>query len=139
MATLPSWAEPQLATLTRERFSDPGWIFERKQHLPGNRPGPLLGYYDRDGELVYAGKVGTGFDRKTLLSLHDRLAGLERADPAFRHGRLPSPRGVHWVEPRLVGEVGFSEWTDDGQLRHPRFQGLRDDKKPAAVVREIPS
>jgi DNA ligase D-like protein (predicted ligase) len=99
----------------------------------------LLGYYDRDGDLVYAGKVGTGFDRKTLLSLHDRLARLERADPAFRRGRLPSPRGVHWVEPRLVGEVGFSEWTDDGQLRHPRFQGLRDDKKAADVVREMPS
>jgi bifunctional non-homologous end joining protein LigD len=99
----------------------------------------LLGYYDRDGGLVYAGKVGTGFDRKTLLSLHDRLARLERANPAFRRGRLPSPRGVHWVEPRLVGQVGFSEWTDDGQLRHPRFQGLRDDKKAADVVREIPS
>jgi DNA ligase D-like protein (predicted ligase) len=99
----------------------------------------LLGYHDRDGGLVYAGKVGTGFDRTTLLSLHDRLARLERADPAFRRGRLPSPRGVHWVEPRLVGQVGFSEWTDDGQLRHPRFQGLRDDKKPADVVREVPS
>jgi bifunctional non-homologous end joining protein LigD len=99
----------------------------------------LLGHYNRDGELVYAGKVGTGFGRETLLSLRDRLAGLERADPAFRRGRLPSPRGVHWVEPRLVGQVGFSEWTDDGQLRHPRFQGLRDDKKPTDVVREIPS
>jgi bifunctional non-homologous end joining protein LigD len=99
----------------------------------------LLGYYDRDGALVYAGKVGTGFDRKTLLSLHDRLASTERDGPAFSRGRLPSARGVHWVEPRLVGEVGFSEWTDDGQLRHPRFQGLRDDKKPADVVREIPS
>jgi DNA ligase D-like protein (predicted ligase) len=67
----------------------------------------LLGYYDRDGDLVYTGKVGTGFDRKTLLSLHDRLAGMERDGPAFSRGRLPSPRGVHWTEPRLVGEVGF--------------------------------
>jgi bifunctional non-homologous end joining protein LigD len=46
---------------------------------------------------------------------------------------------VHWVEPKLVGEVGFSEWTDAGELRHPRFQGLRDDKDPAEVVREVPS
>jgi DNA ligase D-like protein (predicted ligase) len=99
----------------------------------------LLGYYDRDGDLVYAGKVGTGFGRETLLSLHGRLAGIERGDPAFRRGRLPSRRGVHWVEPRLVGQVGFNEWTDDGQLRHPRFQGLRDDKEPADVVREMPS
>ena len=96
----------------------------------------LLGYYDRDGELVYAGKVGTGFDNKTLRSLHGRLAGLERGQPAFRRGHLLPRRGVHWVEPRLVGQVGFTEWTDDGQLRHPRFQGLRDDKKPADVVRE---
>jgi DNA ligase D-like protein (predicted ligase) len=99
----------------------------------------LLGYYDRDGDLVYAGKVGTGFGRETLLGLHDTLAGMERGSPAFRRGRLPSPRGVHWVEPRLVGQIGFTEWTDDGQLRHPRFQGLRDDKEPADVVREMPS
>jgi bifunctional non-homologous end joining protein LigD len=99
----------------------------------------LLGYYDSSGDLVYAGKVGTGFDTKTLRGLHDRLAGLERDEPSFRPGRLPGRRGVHWVEPQLVGQVGFAEWTDDGQLRHPRFQGLRDDKKPAEVVREVPS
>ena len=98
----------------------------------------LLGYYD-GGELVYAGKVGTGFDNATLLRLHDRLARLERDDPPFTGGRLPPRRGVHWVEPRLVGEVGFSEWTSDGELRHPRFQGLRDDKEPRDVVRELPS
>jgi len=99
----------------------------------------LLGYYDKGGDLVYAGKVGTGFDNKMLRSLHARLAGLERGDSPFRYGRLPGRRGVHWVEPRLVGQVGFTEWTDDGQLRHPRFQGLRDDKAPAEVVREVPS
>jgi ATP-dependent DNA ligase len=85
------------------------------------------------------GRCPCGFDRQTRLSLHDRLARLERSGPAFSRGRLPPPRGVHWTEPRLVGEVGFSEWTDDGQLRHPRFQGLRDDKKPADGVREVPS
>jgi bifunctional non-homologous end joining protein LigD len=98
----------------------------------------LLGYY-QDGELVYAGKVGTGFDNATLLRLHDRLARDERDSPPFARGHLPPRRGVHWVEPRLVGEVGFSEWTDDGELRHPRFQGLRDDKEPREVVRELPS
>ena len=101
----------------------------------------LLGYYDAGGGLVYAGKVGTGFDTGTLRRLHDRLAGLERKSPPFRDGhdrRLPG-REVHWVRPALVAEVGFSEWTDDGELRHPRFQGLRDDKDPADVVREVPS
>ena len=98
----------------------------------------LLGYYDRDGVLVYAGKVGTGFDNRMLRSLHATLAGLEQPQSPFSRGRLPSPRGVHWVKPRLVGQVGFSEWTDDGQLRHPRFQGLRDDKRARDVVREVP-
>jgi bifunctional non-homologous end joining protein LigD len=99
----------------------------------------LLGYYDSGGRLVYAGKVGTGFNQKLLRSLHDSMARLERDSPAFQAGALPRPRGVHWTEPRLVAEVAFSEWTRDGQLRHPRFQGLRDDKDPADVVREIPS
>jgi DNA ligase D-like protein (predicted ligase) len=98
----------------------------------------LLGYYDADGNLVYAGKVGTGFDNRTLEHLHAVLARLERETPPFTKGHLPSPRGVHWVTPRLVGQVGFSEWTDDGELRHPRFQGLRDDKDPRDVVRETP-
>jgi bifunctional non-homologous end joining protein LigD len=97
----------------------------------------LLGYYDRDGQLAYAGKVGTGFSDATLASLAKALAGLERPGPAFDRGTLPRP-GVHWVEPRLVGQVAFSEWTSAGQLRHPRFQGLRRDKDPASVVRENP-
>ncbi len=98
----------------------------------------LLGYYDADGRLAYAGKVGTGFDNQMLRSLHDRLAAIERSRPAFGRGTLPRSR-VHWVEPRLVGQVAFSEWTADGQLRHPRFQGLRQDKDPGEVVRETPS
>jgi bifunctional non-homologous end joining protein LigD len=98
----------------------------------------LLGYYDTGGRLVYAGKVGTGFDNQTLRSLHDRLAAIERPTPAFAAGKLPRSR-VHWVEPRLVGQVAFTEWTDAGELRHPRFQGLRDDKDPGDVVREMPA
>jgi bifunctional non-homologous end joining protein LigD len=99
----------------------------------------LLGYYDSDGQLVYAGKVGTGFNEKLLHSLHSSMARLERDATPFARGPLPRSRGVHWVEPRLVGEVVFSEWTAAGELRHPRFQGLRDDKDPADVVREVPS
>jgi bifunctional non-homologous end joining protein LigD len=98
----------------------------------------LLGYYDNTSRLLYAGKVGTGFDNQTLRSLHDRLAAIERRTPAFAAGKLPRSR-VHWVEPRLVGQVAFTEWTDAGELRHPRFQGLRDDKDPREVVREAPA
>ena len=96
----------------------------------------LLGYYDPQRRLTYAGKVGTGFDDQMLRSLHDDLTRLERKDPPFERGNLPRPAGVHWVEPRLVAQVGFSEWTTDGMLRHPRFQGLRRDKPPDEVVRE---
>lgn len=98
----------------------------------------LLGYYDKDGGLVYAGKVGTGFDNRTLRALHATLTGLEQDHSPFSRGQLPGQRGVHWVKPQLVGQVGFSEWTDAGELRHPRFQGLRDDKEPRDVVRELP-
>jgi bifunctional non-homologous end joining protein LigD len=95
----------------------------------------LIGYYDPAGELVYAGKVGTGFSTALLDRLAQSLAALERPQPPFAAGPLPRS-GVHWVEPELVGQVAFSEWTTAGQLRHPRFEGLRRDKDPAAVVRE---
>jgi DNA ligase D-like protein (predicted ligase) len=98
----------------------------------------LLGYYGKDGGLVYAGKVGTGFDNQMLRALHAALAGLEQDHSPFSAGPLTGLRGVHWVKPRLVGQVGFSEWTDAGELRHPRFQGMRDDKDPRDVVRELP-
>ena len=88
----------------------------------------LLGYYDPDGRLAYAGKVGTGFDDATLASLASMLSGLEQPQSPFAR--------VHWVEPRLVGQVAFSEWTSAVQLRHPRFEGLRRDKDPASVTRE---
>lgn len=97
----------------------------------------LLGYHDAAGDLVYAGKVGTGFDQGTLRRLGPELARLERRRPAFASGDPPRSGGVHWVEPRLIGEVSFTEWTADGALRHPRFQGLRRDKRPSAVVREL--
>lgn len=95
----------------------------------------LLGYYD-DGQLRYAGKVGTGFDTATLRSLRSRLDAMEQPRPAFADARSIAERGVHWVRPELVAEVAFTEWTTDGRLRHPRFLGLRDDKEPREVVRE---
>jgi bifunctional non-homologous end joining protein LigD len=97
----------------------------------------VVGYYDPVGRLVSAGKVGTGFNSRTLSTLSASLAGLERDRPPFDAGELPRSR-VHWVEPRLVAQIGFSEWTAAGQLRHPRYEGLRHDKDPATVVREIP-
>jgi DNA ligase D-like protein (predicted ligase) len=98
----------------------------------------LLGYYNAGGGLVYAGKVGTGFSNQMLLNLHAELARLERDQTPFVEGHLPGQRGVHWAEPRLVAQVAFTEWTRDGELRHPRFQGLRDDKEARDVVREVP-
>jgi bifunctional non-homologous end joining protein LigD len=95
----------------------------------------LLGYYDPDGKLAYAGKVGTGFDEATLASLGRTLSGLERPQSPFDRGNVPRT-GVHWVQPSLVGQVAFSEWTRAGELRHPRFEGLRRDKDPASVTRE---
>ena len=96
----------------------------------------LVGYYE-DGELRYAGKVGTGYDTATLVSLRQVLDGLEQVAPPFS-GQVRE-RGAHWVRPELVAQVGFTEWTTDGKLRHPRFLGLRRDKSAADVVRERPS
>lgn len=124
----------------------------------------LLGTYE-DGKLVYRGKVGTGWDDETLRDLRSRMDRLERKTTPFNaapeavgegdggggetggkgpgketpDGDLPSGPDIHWVTPRLVAQVGFTEWTDDGRLRHPRYLGLRKDKAPEDVVRERPS
>jgi len=94
----------------------------------------LVGVYER-GRLVYAGKVGTGFDHTTLQRLGKQLAQLETTTSPFFGDGLPQ-RGVHWVKPKLVAQVGFTEWTSEGKLRHPRFVGLREDKAPKEVVKE---
>lgn len=94
----------------------------------------LLGYYD-GRDLVYAGKVGTGFDDATLHRLHERLSSLVRDESPFSRGLLRE-NGAHWVRPEMVVQIGFSEWTRDGRLRHPRYLGIRTDKEPADVVRE---
>lgn len=93
----------------------------------------LVGYYEGD-RLVYAGKVGTGFDEQTLRDLHAAMR--QRASEAPPFDDAPRLRSAHWVRPDLVAEVEFSEWTRDGRLRHPRFLGLRPDKEPSDVRRE---
>jgi bifunctional non-homologous end joining protein LigD len=98
--------------------------------------GALLLAYHHGDDLVYAGKVGTGFSQSVLRDLHARLSRLERdSTPCTRGSSIPR-KGVHWAQPRLVAEVAFTEWTRDGQLRHPRYLGLRTDKLAADVVRE---
>jgi bifunctional non-homologous end joining protein LigD len=94
----------------------------------------LLGYY-RGQKLVHAGKVGTGFDQDLLRRLGEKLARLETPVSPFAEDGLQR-RGVHWVKPKLVAQIGFTEWTAGGKLRHPRFLGLRNDKRPEDVVRE---
>jgi bifunctional non-homologous end joining protein LigD len=95
----------------------------------------LVGYY-RDGELHYAGKVGTGFDTQTLHDLGARMRSLAVEASPFADAHQVRERDVTWTKPRLVAQVGFSEWTRDGRLRHPRYLGLRDDKAARDVVRE---
>jgi bifunctional non-homologous end joining protein LigD len=97
----------------------------------------LVGYFEGD-DLVFAGKVGTGFDTKLLLELRARLNKLEVAKPPFtRAVGLPRIR-AHWVRPEVVVQVAFIEWTVNGKLRHPRLLGVRIDKSANEVVRETP-
>jgi ATP-dependent DNA ligase len=113
----PGWLDPQLATLTQDRFSDPAWIFERKL----------------DGERCLAFRDGLRLRLMTRNQLE-----VTTTYPARSSAASCRVRGCTGVEPRLVGQVVFTEWTPAGQLRHPRFQGLRRDEDPVDVVRETP-
>ncbi|ETK37723.1 non-homologous end-joining DNA ligase [Microbispora sp. ATCC PTA-5024] len=94
----------------------------------------LMGVHDEAGRLMYVGHVGTGFTEAALRDLLERLAPLERpAAPFADVVPREHARGARWVEPRLVGEVQYAEWTDDGRLRHPSWRGLRWDKPPQEV------
>lgn len=95
----------------------------------------LLGYHQADGELVYAGKTGTGFDEKMLHSLSKRLESIERDSSPFSD--LARGRGLHWVEPTLVAQLNFAGWTNEGRIRQGSFQGLREDKPAAEITREV--
>jgi bifunctional non-homologous end joining protein LigD len=127
-----SWLK--VKCLRRQEFVIGGWTDPE-----GSRVGIgalLLGVYDAAGALAFAGKVGTGFTAKTLRDLEKRLAPLARPSSPFARARIPGVTRAHWVEPELVAEVRFTEWTGDGRLRHPSFQALREDKKAREVVRE---
>lgn len=96
-----------------------------------------VGYNNR-GEMKYAGKVGTGFGMKTAQDLFDRLSRLKVEGPAVKGLPRGLVRKALWVKPALLCEVAFTEWTEDGHIRHPSFQGLREDKQPREVLMEKP-
>jgi bifunctional non-homologous end joining protein LigD len=128
-----SWQKSKC--LLRQEFVVGGWMTS----VTGGLGALLLGYYD-EGRLIYSGKVGTGFQHveKELLA---RLASAKAAKTPFE---VNAPRGApvrdaHWIAPSLVVEVAFTEWTNDGNIRHPSFQGIREDKSPKDVVREKPT
>jgi bifunctional non-homologous end joining protein LigD len=129
-----SSAWTKIKNVGRQELVIGGW-------LPGEgrrerRIGALLvGVYDPDGAFRYAGRVGTGFSDAELDRLGKLLKPLKREDSPFTAGERP-PRGAVYVEPQLVAEIEFSEWTSAGVLRHPSYKGLREDKDAREVVRE---
>ena len=122
----------KMKNVTSQEFVIGGWL-PGQGRREGTLGALLVGYYE-DGSLRYAGRVGTGFSDKELELLIDRLEPLRRNDSLF-DGRQPPKESV-FVDPELVAQVGFSEWTQARTLRAPRYQGLRDDKDPAEVVFE---
>ncbi len=95
----------------------------------------LVGHHDGD-ELIYAGKVGTGFSDRSGMALRRRLEGLLRDRSPFKSVPPDARRGARWVKPALIGEVQFQNWTEDGRLRHPSFLGLREDRMGTKVARD---
>ncbi|HVT96018.1 MAG TPA: non-homologous end-joining DNA ligase, partial [Acidobacteriaceae bacterium] len=96
----------------------------------------LLGYYE-DGELIYAGRTGTGFNQKTHKMLRDRLEELRQPKPAYKSLPTEAKKDAVWVKPTMVIEARFSNWTSDHLVRQAAFLGLREDKDPKEVVREV--
>jgi bifunctional non-homologous end joining protein LigD len=123
-------------TLARQEFVIVGFTEPAgaRSHL-----GALLLGVRRDDQLIYSGRVGTGFSERSLKDLHARLAPLEVEKTSLKNApRGADARGVHWVAPRLLAEVAYTAITDDGLLRHPTFKGLREDKPAREVVLEQP-
>lgn len=120
----------------RQEFVVGGWTEPRsaREHLGAI----LLGYYDADGELIYAGHTGTGFSRQTLSEMSKRLAPLEQRSAPFAIAPKTN-QPAHWARPEIVVEIKFNEWTSGGHLRQPVFLGVRDDKAPEHVHRETQS
>jgi bifunctional non-homologous end joining protein LigD len=129
----PSWRK--IKNVRRQEVVIGGW-----KPGEGGRAGwigsLLVGVYS-GGELIYCGHVGTGFTQQTLRMLGQRLAQLRRATSPFSaQSPVEDPRSAQWVEPVLVAEVAFADWTKSGRLRRPSYKGLRDDKPASEVVRE---
>jgi bifunctional non-homologous end joining protein LigD len=128
----PAWIK--VKNLHRQEVVIGGWVpGEGKRR---DRIGALLAGVWEGDELRHTGRVGTGFTEQELDRLRERLVPLQREDSPFAPGGPKIPRGSVFVEPELVAEVEFREWTEGGQLRAPSYKGLRDDKPAAAVVRE---
>ena len=129
----PDWIK--LKCSQRQEFVIAGYT--DPQGAPEGIGALLLGTYDEQGRLHYAGNVGSGFNQAALRTLKMRLAGLEIEQCPFTAGTKIA-RKSHWVRPQLLAEVSFSEWTRAGAIRHGVFHGLRVDKPASAVRREIP-
>jgi len=127
----PDWRK--LKIVNEQEFVIGGWT--APQNTRAYFGALLLGVYDADG-LTYVGHVGTGFNERELAKVMSRLKPLEVKTSPFLRQPKTNER-PHWVRPELVAQVKFTEWTSDGILRHPVYLGLRDDKKPADVRREI--
>ncbi|HVX39946.1 MAG TPA: DNA ligase D [Gemmatimonadaceae bacterium] len=117
----------------RQEFVVGGWTEPRntREHIGAI----LLGYYDTNGELIYAGHTGTGFTRQSLLAMYRRLEKLARKTSPFTTTPKTNEH-PHWTRPSVVVEIKFNEWTADGRLRQPVFLGVRDDKSPREVTHE---
>src|SRR5215211_5362718 len=129
----------KIKTHGRQEFVIAGYT--RGQGRRSGRFGSLILGYWQGKELVYAGNVGTGFTDEEIDELLAKLKPLERKEPPFRTvPKMPKIRkdAIVWVDPKLVAEVEFVEWTHDGRLRAPSYQGLRDDKEAEDVQREEP-
>ena len=134
-----SWLKSKCSQ--RQEFIILGFSDPRK----GERAlGALYLGYHKDGKLNYAGKVGTGFTMTSARALANRLQNLSVSEPVLTRseaGGMPLREweSVHWVKPVVLGEVSFTEWTHEGQLRHPSFQGIREDKDADDVKKETPT
>lgn len=129
----PDWIK--LKCSHRQEFVIGGWTDPQGSRLGFGAL--LLGVHDAQRRLVYAGKVGTGFDSRLLVEIQRRLRLVAATHSPF-HGRTGEERHAHWLKPRLIAEVSFAEWTRDGHVRHGVFHALRSDKPPKSIVREEP-
>lgn len=139
-STYDSWRTrswQKIKCLQRQEFVIAGYTLSDKG-IPFSSL--VLGVYDK-GKLIYAGRAGTGFSNKLRAELKKMLDAIARPKMPFASIPVVDPglRKAIWAEPKLVGEVAFTEWTDEGIIRHPSFQGLREDKKAREVVREKPA